>query len=421
MPSVLRTTLLTSVGSALEYYDFVVFIMLASLLSQQFFPAHHPYIGLLETLAVFGVGYVVRPLGGLVFGILGDRYGRKQTFLLTIVLMAFSTAAIGCLPNYHQAGLIAPLLLISLRLLQGLAQGGELPGAITFISEHAVDGRKGRGFYCSLMLMGVALGATLSGLAIAVLTHTLSLAALHSYGWRIPFWLGGLLAVVGYWLRRKTTETPLFKRVSKRARNPLWQVLRYHPLQVVQGIALVLFPASLILLAMVLPDYVHRYFGYSVASAYWPLTASFLWSALLVPFLGALSDRLTRKRMMLIGLVVSLAFIVDLFHVLQLRHLWALWVFLLLYETLVSWFAATYLALLAELFPTEVRYTGVALSYNLTYCLAGFIPLLVSVLNHRFHSANAVILLLMTLAIISLVATLCNRDRSRVALWETSV
>jgi MHS family proline/betaine transporter-like MFS transporter len=212
----------SSVGTLIEWYDFYIFGSLATILAQQFFPKENPTAAFLSTLATFAAGFIVRPFGALVFGRLGDLVGRKYTFLVTLILMGGSTFAIGLIPNYESIGVFAPILVLILRLLQGLALGGEYGGAATYVAEHAPDAR--RGFFTSFIQTTATLGLFVSLGVILGVRQSMSLDDFSSWGWRIPFILSALLVVVSIYIRLKMQESPLFSKIKAEgtlSKNPL--------------------------------------------------------------------------------------------------------------------------------------------------------------------------------------------------------
>jgi len=385
--------------------------MLATYLSQIFFPKIDPIANMLGTLAVFAVGYLARPLGGLIFGHYADKYGRKKTFLTSISLMAFSTVMIGLLPSYEKIGVLSTTLLVILRLIQGVAQGAELPGAITFIAEHASYLR--RGSRLGLMMFAVGIGAMLSTFVNFLLHVFLNSEQVLAWGWRIPFLIGAILAIVGYYLRRNTHESPIFLRDQDSSDHvPIFYVLRHHAKTVIEGTLLTLFPASFILFALFLPTYIQQYYNYASDNVYLAMTFGLLWSALLLPFFGWLSDFVGRKRLFITAALASLLTIYSLFQLLSFGGMVNLYVFIILYQTLVSMLAACYPSQLAELFITKVRYTGVGICYNVSFCLAAFLPMLASMLLAYTQNPISVCFIFLPLAFISTLVVIYTTERT---------
>lgn len=397
-----HNTLTASIGAGLEYYDFVIYALLSIYLSKHFFPELSPSLSLVETFGVFAVGYLLRPLGGLLFGHIGDRYGRKRALVIAMIGMALSTVAIGLLPTYQQIGVFAPILLTVLRMLQGLSFGAELPGGITFITEHAKKNR--RGFSSGLMIACVSLGAMFGSLIVFVLNQSLAQQSMWVWGWRLPFWLGGLLAVVGFYLRQRANETPTFAALTAAQKSalPLQVLWQQHRNNLAKACGLLVFPATFIIFGLFMPTYAHGFFQYSTADVFLIMTIGLLWSALLLPLFGWLSDKIGRRQLFFAAGLVFIASGYGLFLLFTVKTFAALLTFMLLYETFVAALAACYFPLLAELFPTNVRYTGVAISYNLIYSVAGLVPMLLSFMLHYLTRPTEIVWFFIFMAVISL-------------------
>jgi MFS family permease len=404
-----KLTFLTSLGAALEYYDFVIYAMLAKHLSTLFFANEAPLTALLKTFGIFAIGYLVRPLGGIIIGSRSDRFGRKKNFIFTLFLMAGSTLGIGVLPTYDQIGLVSTGLLILLRTLQGFAYGAELPGAITLLAEHAPPEK--RGFHNSLMFFGVALGTFLASLIVAVLTQLLSETQMLSFGWRIPFLVGGLLAFIGAILRRELQETPLFLDTTP-SRTPFCLLLKSHLKSLCIGTGLTVFSACFILFYLYIPTYLHEVFHYPLPFVFRVTTLGLIWSAILLPFFGYFSDTIGRSRLLRQGAALMLLSGYGLFYLASLQNTFALISFVFLYQTLAAWLAACYPSLLSELFPTEVRYSGVAFCYNTAFALAGLTPVAASYVLKISSNPLEVSFILSALAMITLIATWFTQDKT---------
>lgn len=399
-----RTSLLVTLGVGLEYYDFVIYGLLASFLSQLFFPSDDKTVAFTKTLAIFAIGYLGRPIGGVLFGMLGDRYGRKITFLSAMLLTALSTFAIGCLPSYQSWGVAATFLLVLLRILQGIAFGAELPGAITFLTEHIE--KQYRGLHNGFLASCMALAAIAGSITVYLLASTMTEQMILSWGWRIPFLIGGILAIVSFLIRRQVQETSYFLNAKKHQTTlePFLELIREHPVAVIKGIGITLFGACFVIFAITMPSFLHEFFGYSLVQTNLVNTCVLIFSMLATPLCGWLSDHIGRKKLMRISISVFVFAIFFLFQLLQQKTFFALISFMFAYQVFICLFIVCYITLLAEIFPTRVRYSGVALSYNIAFCLAGFVPSVMTFLLTRSHNIHIISVTFVALALIAFFA-----------------
>ena len=379
-----------SAGTLIEWYDFFLFGSLATIISRHFFPPGHPTAAFLSTLAVFATGFIVRPFGALVFGRMGDLVGRKYTFLLTLLLMGGSTFAIGLLPGYATIGVLAPVLLVLLRLLQGLSVGGEFGGAATYVAEYSPDAH--RGFYTGWLQTTATLGLLMSLGLILATERRLGAIEFAAWGWRVPFLLSIVLVVLSYYIRARMAESPLFaqaKAAGKLSASPLRESflnktnLRLGLLALfgaVAGHGVVWYTGQFYAL----------FFLLKVARVEFATANQILaWSLVLTtPFyviFGALSDRVGRKPVILAGCALAAIFFVPVYHgllhfsaPLNFPMLVALVSFQMLFGTMTYGPLA---AFLVELFPTRIRYTAMSLPYHLGIgVLGGLTPLIASAL-----------------------------------------
>ncbi|GAB4223149.1 MAG: MFS transporter [Gammaproteobacteria bacterium] len=399
-----KLTLLSSLGAGLEYYDFVIYALLGHYLSTLFFPNHQQATALISVFAVFALGYIVRPIGGIIFGILGDRYGRKLSFTSATLILALSTVSIGLLPVYANIGLSATICLVILRLIQGIAFGAELPGTLTFIVEH-VNAHE-RGLHCGILIASVGIGASLASLIIYLLSLALSDHAMLHWGWRIPFLLGGILAYVGFIIRKYATETPLFEanRQQGLRTHPFITLFCEHKTAIVSGLSITLFAASLVIFVLYLPSYLKAFYRYNAHDLYLATTVSLLWCSFILPIVGFISDQIGRKKLLIL---TSVGFIISsyyFFHILELNNPAALFSFMIIYETFIAIFAICYFTTLPELFPTTVRYTGVAFCYNIAYSFAGLTPSVLTYIVSKTQQTGYVTLFFSLLASLTLLA-----------------
>ena len=367
----------SSAGTLIEWYDFYIFGSLATVLAGAFFPKGDGLAALLGTLATFATGFIVRPFGALVFGRIGDIVGRKHAFLVTLVIMGGSTMAIGLLPTYSQAGVIAPVLLVLLRLLQGLALGGEYGGAATYVAEHAPDHR--RGFCTSFIQTTATLGLFVSLGVILLCRSRLGEQAFADWGWRIPFLASVVLVVFSYAIRRRLSESPVFAEMKAQGRasaNPIRE--SFGNRENLRLVLLALFGATMGQgVVWYTGQFYALYFLQTQLKLEYVLTNQIVAGALLcaTPFFvvfGALSDRIGRKPLILIGCLLAVLTWIPIYRAMTEAALaqggpdaWRLgWLVFLqvLWVTMVYGPIAAYLV---ELFPVRIRYTSMSLPYHI--------------------------------------------------------
>lgn len=376
-----KTLSLSALGGTLEFYDFVVFVFFANVIGTLFFPASLPdWMRQLQTLGIFAAGYLARPLGGIIIAHYGDKIGRKKMFTLSIFLMAVPTLVIGLLPTYETIGLAAPLLLLLMRVLQGAAIGGEMPGAWVFVAEHSPA--KNYGLAIGTLTSGITGGIFLGSIFAVWLNTTYSQQEIHDWAWRMPFILGGLFGLVSVYLRRFLQETPLFRDMQKRkaadAELPIKTILREHK-EACWLVALMTWVLSTAVVVVVLmaPMYLQKVFHIAPADAMKANAVATVTLTIGCVFWGWLSDKIGTRGAMLLGwggmAVTSYVFYLNLpgESTLVLRY------------ALLGFFVGA-ISLLpvvgVRAFPVAVRFTGLSFAYNMAYAVfGGFTPMLVSV------------------------------------------
>lgn len=416
-----KAALLSSLGAGFEYFDFVIYGMMAEYLSILFFEGDDSWIGLMKTFGIFAIGYFVRPFGGILFGLVGDSFGRKKSFVFVMLLMATATFGIGLLPTYAQIGVLAPILLVILRMLQGISFGAELPGAMTMVYEFAQ--KKKQSTYTGLVLSSASVGAMMASLVLYCLAANLSKEQILTWGWRGPFLLGGMLAVVNYYIRQRLDETPEFLRAQAAPLNindlkePLVYLFRSHFKSLMLGIGMTSFVSALIILALYFPTYLTVHFGYDSTDVYlaglWSLGAS----AVIMPFCGRLADRVGKEYLMIATSLGYISSVFGLFSLLELHVFWALQLFMVLHQVVIALISVCYFPLLAQAFPTRVRYTGIAAAYNITYSLAAILPLALTALIYYTNNSDSVIWIMVCCAAFSALSTM-RLLRSQLVLYE---
>ncbi len=381
-------------GTFLEWYDFLTFATLAVVFGPLFFPSSDPSTALLASLATFGVGMVVRPIGAAIFGSIGDRIGRRPVFMITITLMGIATVCVGFLPTYAQVGIWAPILLVSLRLLQGLSAGGEIGGSAVYLTEHAGD--TNRGFKTSFLQLMGPLGILVSTLQIALLQSYLTPEEFLSWGWRVPFWISLILLLVAFKARMALEETPIYLQLSKsesQSKSPLRDNLKDPETRkrmfllffcISAGGAVLFFCVQvytsifLKTTAKLAPQLVDQLSAYATV-ALLPLTV----------FAGWLSDKIGRKPVVVSGLILGATLILPAFHILQSDGNSTVFIAMVLIglSGILALVVGPQTALLAELFPAKTRSSAATLPHNLAAgWIGGLLPLMVTWLNQQWAS-----------------------------------
>lgn len=420
----IRIIAVSSLGGGLEMYDFVIYVFFAPVLATLFFPHEDKIASLLAVFAVFAVGYLARPIGALLFGYFGDRVGRKISLLVAIVVMALATLLIGFLPTYETIGRLAPVLLVILRIIQGIAIGGDLPGSITFVAEHATSGRRGRD--TSWAFLGFILGMVLASAVGAFLSSNLSHDALYSWGWRIAFCLSIVLMFIGIYFRAHISETPVFEKLLgeyEQDSQPIRELFSSHNLApVLIGIGLTwLFSVVMAQLFLYTPTFLHSIVRINMSTALNLNTFSMLVFACLLPLMGKLSDRVGRKKIILSASIAFLFFTYILYAMLVndgfIGQIFALLIFDVLAAAIVGVVPVT----LTELFSTQYRYTGVALTYNISFAIfAGLTPLFATYLIKVFDNSLALSYNLMFAALVTIIAASFLKDRHKEELYNAN-
>lgn len=387
-------------GNILEWYDFAIYGYVATIIARNFFPSGDEVGALLATFATFGIGFVARPLGGIIIGRMGDTKGRKAALLLTIFLMAIGTIGIGLIPTYSSIGLFAPLLLLICRLMQGFAAGGEWGGATAFIVEWAPQNR--RGFFGSFQQASVAGGLLIGSAVAAICSTVLSGDQMESWGWRIPFLLGILLVPVGMYMRSDIEETPIYraaKNVVTASETPGW-ILAAKAF----GFT-ILWTVSYYVILYYMPTFTEKYAGLSRTSSLWSNTIGLVMLVVAIPLLGLLSDKIGRKPL-LIGCCVAFAVLTyPLFSVmLSGASLPTVIIVQLIFGLMIAMFSGPGPAAIAEIFPTSTRSTWMSTGYSLaTSIFGGFAPFIATWLISRTGSPISPTYYLIAAAIASVI------------------
>ena len=373
-----RAIVACSIGNFFELFDFVLYGFLAAIIGKVFFPAMDPMVSLLSSFATYGVGFLMRPVGAVVIGIYGDRYGRKAALVLTIGIMAAATLGVGLLPTYDQVGRLAPFLLLLCRLGQGFSTGGEWGGAAAFMVEYAPKGK--RGLVGSWQQSSATAGVLAGSLTAAILSSLLDSESMTSWGWRVPFIIGALAGPMGFYLRSRIAETPVFEEAITAkdvARDRFFATLREHSpnLLVAFGIA-ICATVPFYMTFIFMPNFATQRLAIDYSVALFATSICSVVAAVLMPILAAVSDRIGRKPLILGSTVGTLLTSYPAFAYLTAHPSFAS---LLIAQTVavifVAMFSGPLPAILCEMFPTKIRVTALSISYGFAVMIfGGFAP-----------------------------------------------
>lgn len=370
------------IGSALEYYDFFIYAQAAALIFPQiFFPSTDPKIAIVASLATYGVGYLARPIGAFVLGHWGDTRGRKNVLLLCMFLMGISTMAVGLLPTYHDIGILAPVLLVVLRLIQGFAVAGEISGASSMIMEHAPFGR--RGYYASFTLQGVQAGQVMAAAVFLPLAYFMPSDAFNEWGWRIPFLLSAFVLVAGYIIRREVHETPAFvneEAQQKVAKSPVTEAFRHSW----KNMILVTFMALMNVIPVVATIFGAAYavqpaygIGFDKSVYLWIPVVGNIVAVLVIPFVGNLSDKIGRRPTMITGALGSGLLAFAYLYAISIQNVpLAFCMSILMWGMVYQGYNAVFPSFYPELFQTRYRVSAMAISQNIGTMFTAMLPAL---------------------------------------------
>jgi MHS family proline/betaine transporter-like MFS transporter len=396
-----RAITAAGIGNVLEYYDFGIYGFLASVIARKFFPGTDEVAALLAAFAAFGVGFLARPLGAVVLGRMGDVRGRKSALVTTIILMAVGTTGIGLIPDYGAIGVLAPALLVLCRVLQGLSAGGEWGNATSFIVEWAPEGRRGHlGSYSQASVVG---GVLMSSAVAALLNTIFTAEQIDGWAWRLPFLLGAVLLPVGLWLRRGIDETPRFRAERAGETSGLPDLGTPFGLMAKAFGFTVLWTVAYYVMLTYLPTFTQRYAGLSASQALWSNTVGLVALLAAIPFMGALSDRIGRKPMLIF---CCLAFIVLAYPGFRLMlsglPVWGVALVQVGFNLVISSFSGPGPAALVELFPTRSRTTLMSVGYALAVAIfGGFAPFIATWLIQKTGTPVAPTIYLIAAGLVS--------------------
>ena len=421
-----KATLSGWIGSVLEYYDFFIYATAASLIFPQiFFPKGDPKTAIIASLATYGVGYVARPIGAFVLGHWGDTRGRKHVLVLCMFLMGFSTVAVGLLPTYDQVGMLAPILLVILRLVQGFAVAGEISGASSMIMEHAPFGR--RGYFASFTLQGVQFGQILAAAVFLPLAHYMPEEAFNSWGWRIPFLLSFAVIVVGFMIRRNVDETPAFQHegeVGQIPKAPMVQAVQESWRDMLRVVCMALMNVIPVVATIfgaayaVQPGYG---IGFSKDVYLWIPVLGNIVAVFVIPFVGRLTDKVGRKPPIIVGAIGSGLLSFGYLYAISISNVpLAVLMSILMWGIVYQGYNAVFPSFYPELFPSRTRVSAMAISQNLGTLVTAMLPAVFALVAPP--GTDNIPLVVGTIAfsvtIIAALAALSSRETYRVRMED---
>ncbi len=414
MSQVKRVIASTMIGNGLEWYDYALYGTFTALISKHFFPAGDDAVALIATFGIFAVGFLMRPLGAMFFGYIGDKYGRKNALALSILLMAFPTACIGLLPTYKEIGLWAPILLTVIRLVQGVAVGGEFGGSIVYLVEHASTKNKNQmgNFSILSMLLGLFTGAMIA----AGLAHFMSAEAFDAWGWRIPFILGFFIGIIGLYIRTKLDESPVFleaKEAGHTSDAPIKDALQQNYKEILLGIgAYLAVTIPFYIQTVFMPSFMVKFLKFSTSDSLLIFTLSLLTMMVVGQVSAWLSDNKDREILLKVVLIAYFAFAIPYVYLLDHKTFGYVLASQLTFSVILGFYIAPIPTLVVELFPTKTRYTGMSLACNLAAAIfGGTAPILVTKMITLSGSNAPIAFYIMVAAFVSFLCMFSIRKR----------
>lgn len=404
------------IGNFVEWFDYAVYGYLAVTITAVFFPESDKQTGLLLTFGLFAVSFFVRPIGGFIWGHLGDKIGRRTALSWSILIMSAATFCIALIPGYDTIGLWAPILLLVIRVIQGFSASGEYAGAAAFLVEYAPPKR--RGLYAAVVPASTAAGLLLGSLLAALLTGLLSTDQMHDWGWRLPFLLAAPMGLIGRYIRTKLEDSPAFRALEAEDQtdaSPVKDLFRDHWRQLVQAIGAVLLNAvGFYMLLSYMPTYLSTEVGLDESTSYLATTVALVTYIGFIFVMGMLSDKLGRKKVLMTASILFVVLTVPLFMLLDTGNFLVIVLVQILLGAMLTLNDGTLPSFLAEMFPTRVRYTGFAVSFNLSNALfGGTAPFVATFLIGFTGSGLAPGWYLMAAAVIALVAVAFSTETSK--------
>ncbi len=423
--SLRRVVTASMAGTVVEWYEFFLYATAATLVFNKimFPPSDDPLTPIIAAFVTYAVGFVARPLGGIVFGHFGDKYGRKRLLQVAIVLVGVATFLMGCLPTYAQVGFLAPALLVILRFAQGFAVGGEWGGAVLLVAEHSPD--KSRGFWASFPQAAVPIGNLLATVVLLTLSRLLTEEQFLAWGWRIGFWLSVVIVAIGYYIRTRVTDAPIFLEVQKKVEQE--EHVRYGVLEVLRRYPRGVFTAMGLRFAENIMYYLVVTFSITylvvnevdTAEILGYMVIAHIVHMIVIPLIGGLADRIGRKPVYFIGAVLAGTWGFFAFPMFDTKTPVIILLAICIGLVIHAFMYASQPAIMSEMFPTRMRYSGVSLGYQVTSIVAGSLaPIIAAALLQRFDSWVPVAIYLAIAAAITLVAVISLRETKGSSLHE---
>jgi MFS transporter, MHS family, proline/betaine transporter len=408
------------IGNGLEWYDYALYGQVAWLLGKKFFPAGDPTAQLLATFGLFAAGFLVRPLGAIFFGWLGDTYGRRAAMVVAVLMMAIPTGCIGLLPTYEQIGVLAPVLLTIIRLMQGISLGGEFSGSITYIVEHAPQNR--RALAGSASLVSLMVGFLMGLFVVRGCISYFGQEAFEDWAWRLPFISGIVIGLVGFYIRSHCSESPTFEEAKAQgtiSKTPVREAFRRHPWEMLQGFGMYMtVTMPFYLAAIYFISFSQTHLGMSSADAMTASVGNMLAMLIMIPGSAWLSDRIGRKPVMMAAAALIFVTVIPLFSNFEAgMDARTAMLVQFAFSLMLGVYMGPVAAVLVELFPTSVRFSGMAIAYNLAAAVfGGTAPLVCEWLISVTGDIHVIAYYVMLCNICALIALYCYKDRFREAL-----
>lgn len=416
-----RVVTASFIGNFVEWFDYAVYGYLAAIISSVFFPETDRQTALLATFGVFAVSFFIRPLGGFIWGHIGDRMGRRKALSLSILIMSGATFCIALIPGYNTIGLLAPILLLLVRIVQGFSAAGEYAGASAFLVEYAPANK--RGLYAAVVPASTAAGLLLGSLIAALLSSVLTAEELHDWGWRLPFLLAAPMGLIGRYIRTKLEDTPAFRALAAEdhtVKAPVFAMFKTYRRQLIIATGAVLLNAvGFYVILSYMPTYLAEELGFGAVESFLATTIALASYIGFIFLTGIASDKFGRKRMLITASVLFILLTVPAFMLLDTGNFLVIVLIQILLGGMLTLNDGTLPSFLAELFPTRIRYSGFAVSFNLSNALfGGTAPFMATLLIGLTHSKLAPGWYLVAASVVSLVAVLFAAETSRKPLRQ---